>query len=83
MPGGLVFVSMDFLTLGSKNKRQARNDNDGGGSTFTRHELLATNPAISVYECGLSDENMNVLQVGHHEEDRTSRLGIDVLQDSV
>jgi len=46
-------------------------------------ELLATNPEISVYEYGLFDENMNVFQVGHHEEDRTSQLGIDVLQDSV
>ena len=52
-------------------------------TTAEVHELLATNPAISVYECGLLDENMNVLQVGHHEEDRTSRLGIGVLQDSV
>jgi len=47
------------------------------------HELLATNPAISAYDYGLFDENMNVFQVGHHEEDRTSQLGIDVLQDSV
>jgi len=46
-------------------------------------ELLAANLAISVYEYGLLDENMNDLQVGHHEEDRTSQLGIDVLQDSV
>jgi len=29
------------------------------------HELLATNPAISVYEYGLLGENMNLFQFGH------------------
>jgi len=45
-------------------------------------ELLATNPASSVHEYGLSDEDANILRVGHTEEDRVSRLAIDVSQDS-
>ena len=46
------------------------------------HELLATNPAISVYKYGLLEENMSVLRVGRGEEYLISQLVIDVLQDS-
>jgi len=35
-------------------------------------ELLATNPASSVHKYGLSDEDVNILQVGHTEEDQVS-----------
>ena len=57
-----------------------------GGHVMTTmteaHELLATNPAISIYKYGLLDENMNILQVRRSEEDQISQLIIDVLQDS-
>jgi hypothetical protein len=36
------------------------------------HELLGMNPAIWVYKYGLLDENVNILQVRHIEENRTS-----------
>ena len=45
------------------------------------HGLLATNPASSVHKYGLSDEDANILRVGHTEEDRVSRPVIDVLRD--
>jgi len=69
---------MGLLTLSSKNKRQALNDNDGGGPRVTSEE--SRDLSVRVWTV---DENMNVLQVEHHEEDRTSRLGIEILQDSV
>jgi len=55
----------------------------GGHVTATMtevRELLGTDPAISVYKYGLLDENMNILQVGLGEKDRTSQLVVDVLQ---
>ena len=46
------------------------------------HELLGTDPAVSVYKYGLLEENMNILQVGLGEKDRISQLVVDVLQDA-
>ena len=76
----LVSASKEILTLGSKAVLLK------GGHVMTTmteaHELLATNPAISIYKYGLLDENMNILQVRRSEEDQISQLVIDVLQDS-
>ena len=46
------------------------------------HELLATNPAVSVYKYGLLEENMNILRIGRGEEYLISQFVIGVLQDS-
>ena len=76
----MVCASKELLDLGPKAVLLK-----GGHVTTTMtevHELLETNPAISVYKYGLLDENMNILQVGCSEEDRISRLVVDVLQDS-
>ena len=76
----MVSASEELLTLGSKAVLLK-----GGHVTTTMgeiRELLGTNPAISVYNYGLLDENMNILQVGLSEEDRVSQLVVDVLQDS-
>ena len=76
----LVSASGELLTLGSKAVLL-----DGGHVMMTMaevRELLATNPAISVYKYGLLEENMNILRVGRGEEYLISQLVIDVLQDS-
>jgi hydroxymethylpyrimidine/phosphomethylpyrimidine kinase len=76
----LVSASRELLKFGSKAVLLK------GGHVMTTmtevHELLATNPAISVYKYGLLDENMNILRPGHGEGDRISQLVVDVLQDS-
>ena len=76
----MVSATKELLTLGPKAVLLK-----GGHVTTTMtevRELLGKNPAISVYKYGLLDENMNILQVGLGEEDRTSQLVVDVLQDS-
>jgi len=76
----LVSASKELLTLGPKAVLLK-----GGSVTATTtevRELLGTNPAISVYRHGLPDENMNILQVGLGEKDRSPQLVVDVLQES-
>ena len=73
----MVSVSRELLNLGLKAVLLK-----GGHVTTTMtevHELLETNPAVSLYKYGLLDEN--ILQVGCSEEDRISRLVFDILQD--
>ena len=76
----MTSASKELLALGSEAVLLK-----GGHVTTTTaevHELLGTNPAISVYKYGLPDENMNILQVGLSEEERIPQLVADVLQDS-
>ena len=58
----------------------------GGHATMTMtevNELLTRDPKISVYEYGLLDSNMNILQARLSSEDRVSQLVVDILQNSV
>jgi len=76
----MISASKELLTLGPKAVLLK------GGSVTTMaevRELVGTNPGIIVSKYGLLDENMNVLQVGLGESDRTSHLVVDVLQCSV
>ena len=61
----LVSTSRELLTFGSKAT------SPGGrrptNTTTEVHEPLATNPASSVYKCGLSDEDVNIPRVGDTE----------------
>ena len=44
--------------------------------------MVGTNSAIPVYKHGLSDGDMDILQVGLSKEDRISQFVVDILQDS-
>jgi len=77
---GMLSASKELLTLGPKAVLLK-----GGSVTTTMaevREVLGTNHGISVYKYGLLDENMNILQVGLGEKDRSPQLVVDVLQES-